>query len=257
MPPGGWTSRGIAEGIPVDVLAVVLPDGTLVNVAGAVVLVGAKMMELGTDIVVAESVPVGTREMGGCENVEVVDGTEVVVLACAVVADVYDCIGIDSLVGDTLLTVDVDGASEEIGKIADVVVGTRAVTGAVDEVLAGTEMMGVSTTLLELKVKVASVVKGAVGVMTGADDAVTVPFDGTVEDGSMRDVRPVSMGMGTKDAPDVLKEYEPVEIPVPVMVAVAEALDDASDDAALDKIPENSEDSDEETAGFVATMLES
>lgn len=246
----------MAEGIPVDVLDVVLPDGTLVNVAVELVLVGANMMELGMDIVVAESVPVGTREIGAWDVVDVVDGTEVVVLACAVVAGVDDWVGIDSLVGDTLLTVDVYDSSEEIDKVTDVDVGTTSVTGAVEELLPGTDMLGVSM-LLELNVKVASVVKGAVGVMVGAEDVVTVPFDGRVEDGPMRDVRPVSTGIGTTDAPDVLREYEPVEIPVPVMVAVAEALDDASDDAALDRIPENSEDREEETAGFVATMLES
>lgn len=48
-----------------EVLDVVLPDGTLVKVAVALVLVvGAKMIELGTDIVVAESVPVGTIDAG-------------------------------------------------------------------------------------------------------------------------------------------------------------------------------------------------
>lgn len=64
-----------------------LPDGTFVGVSVSCVAVGAKIMELGMDIVVAESVPVGTRVAGACEVVDVVDGAAVVlVLASAVVA---------------------------------------------------------------------------------------------------------------------------------------------------------------------------
>lgn len=247
IPPGGWTSRGIAEGMPVEVLDVVeTSDGELVRVAVADVLVGAKMMELGMDIVVAESVPVGTREAGAWEEVDVVDGADVVVLAStvvAVVAGVEGCVEITSLVEDSLLVVDVEGTSVDIGNVADVLEGTTSVA----ELLPVVEMIGVSI-LLGLVVEVGPVVRGAVGVIVGSEEVVKVPFDDTVEDGR---------GIGTTDAPDVLSEYEPVDIPVPVMVAVFEALDDASDDAALDKMPENSEDNDDDTAGLVATMLES
>lgn len=108
-------------------------------------------------------------------------------------------------------------------------------------------MIGISA-LLELNVKVSPVVRGAVGVTAGPEDVVIVPFDGTAD---------VSTGTGVTEAPDVLREYESVYISVPLMLAVAVALDEAIEDAALDKIPENSEDSDEDTAGYVATMLES
>lgn len=97
-------------------------------------------------------------------------------------------------------------------------------------------------------------VRGTVGVMVGVED-VAVPFVTNVDDGRVDE--PVSMGTGITVAPDVLSEYEPVDIPVPVMTAVPLALDEARDEAALDKIPENSEEREEETAGLVATTLES
>lgn len=214
------------------------------------VLVGAKMIELGMDMVVAESVPVGTRDAGASEEVDVVSGAEVVVLASTVVEG---CVEIGSLVTGSLLAADVDvdvddASEEEIGKVDDVMMGTRPVPVSVAELLLGAYVMGVSS-LLELNDNVAPVVRGAVGVMISPEDVLTVPFDGTVED--------VSTGTGTTETPEVLREYEPVDIPVPVRVAVAVALDDASEDAALESIPENSEDSDEDTAGCVATMLES
>lgn len=81
-------------------------------------------------------------------------------------------------------------------------------------------------------------------------------------------------GIGTTVTPllpvDVLKLYEPVDVPVPTMdsavpVVVALALDgvvvifEASEEAALDKMPENSEAKEPETleSVAVATMLES
>lgn len=140
--------------------------------------------------------------------------------------------------------VDVEATSVYIGNVADVVEGTVSVA----EVLAAMEVIGVSM-LLELAVKVASVVRGAVGVTAGPDDVDAVPFVAVVVDGAMMDVESVPTVTGITEAPDVLNEYEPVDIPVPVMIAVPEALDDASDDAALDRIPENSEDSDADAAG--------
>lgn len=127
-------------------LDVLLPDAAVGWVAVVCVLVGAKMIELGMDIVVAESVPVGTSDSGASEDVDVVEGADVVVLGSTVVDD---CVEMDS--EDSLLAVEVVGAtdvvvgaSEEAGSVDDVIMGTTLVPVAVDELLPGAEVMGVS-----------------------------------------------------------------------------------------------------------------
>lgn len=176
---------------------------------------------------------------------DVVDGTEDEVLAGAVVAGVEGWVEIDTLVEETLLSDDVDEMDEDSGEVSDMTVGTTS--GVV--LLPGRDTLGIGMLLVLDVVKGRSVVNGAVGVMVGSDEVVRVPLDGAVD--------VVSTGRGTTEAPDVLKVYEPVEMPVPVSVAVAAALDEASDDAALDRMPENADERVEDAAGSVATMLES
>lgn len=212
IPLGGCTSRGIADGIPVEVLDVPeLPESILVGVAVGCLVVGAKMMELGMDIEVAVSVPVGTSDAGAWEEMDVVAGAEIVVLAAVVVAvdaGVEDgvemtsllvaedaCVELTSLVAGALLSVVVDATSLEIGSVADVVEGATNVA----ELLAAVEVMRASVLLAPL-------VGDTVGVITGPDEAEVVPFDVTVDDGMMTEVRPVSTVIGTTEAPEVLRE---------------------------------------------------
>lgn len=223
----------------------VLP--ALVCVVMALVLVGAKIIELGMYMVVAVSVPVGIMEAGPCEDVDVVSGAEVVVLASFVLAGRVET---GALVLDSLLTGEVDVALDEVGEVSGTGKGTTPVPVSGAVLLLDAYAVGVCI-LLELNVKVSG--RGAVGVIVCPEEAAMVPFDGTVDVGPGDEV---SSGIGTTEAPEVLREYAPEDIPVPVRVAVAVALEEASEDAALDRMPENSEDSEEDTAGFVATMLD-
>jgi hypothetical protein len=269
--------------------------------AALVVLVGAKTMVDGNVMLVALSYPVGTIEMGAVDVVVVtglysslvVDANvdfEVVVglmyVSGSVVVGAYEIIADSVVVGEYEMTIEAfwvvedtigTGAVEEVSCVSVIeTLDEATIPLAVDEpvVIDGTTTVtlleGVLVGCVPLSVDEPVVIEGTMivalldGVLVGFDPlSVPVPYANGVED--------LVIGTGMSAIPEepieVLKVYDPVEMPVPdiidasVAVALTEAMVavvSANEDAALDKMLEYSDASDVDTEPFVAvaTMLE-